>query len=544
MLNLLKYMKVLPGPICGILLFFGAHANGLDSVQEELDRVIKQSLNFEQKKLARINKLKAGLAKADSSLEHLYVYYSSLYQEYEKFQLDSAMAYVEKNLHIATMLQDTFKLNQTRLMYIRSLSAAGKFVEAKGLLDEVSLQNLDAELKADYYRVQTSFYSQYGLSSNNSSLFQLSEEYRDSLLQILDQHALDYQISLAVKWVYAKDFNRALPILHHLCDSLDDSNEDRALVAYLLGVSYGDLNQADQQIKYFAVSAICDIKNAIKDNASMQSLAMAYYERGDVDRASLFIEKAVNDAIFSNVRFRTIESSSFYPIIHSAFAAKEQQRNQELVKFLTIISLLSALLLLGVAYIYKQVVRLRKVRQTLDRTNDQLSELNEQLLSSNELLQESNHVKEEYIAQFFDICSSYINKMDVMRKDILKKVTSKSQDSLKKELQSSQYLKSELEDLYHHFDVLFITLYPNFVSDFNTLLVDDEKIVLKPNELLNSELRIYALIRLGITDNTKIASFLRYSLRTVYNYRVKTRNKVKGSRSEFENTVMTIGNSY
>ena len=158
----------------------------------------------------------------------------------------------------------------------------------------------------------------------------------------------------------------------------------------------------------------------------------------------------------------------------------------------------------------------------------------------NTQLAESNHIKEEYIAQFFDLCSNYIDKMEEIRKALLKKASSQQWDAIRDQLKSTQMVEREVQQLYVNFDRIFLNLYPNFVSDFNNLITPDEQILPKKGELLNTELRIFALIRLGISDSVKIASFLRYSLRTVYNYRTKVRNKAIGNREDFEDRVRQI----
>lgn len=173
--------------------------------------------------------------------------------------------------------------------------------------------------------------------------------------------------------------------------------------------------------------------------------------------------------------------------------------------------------------------------------NQGITDTNKQLKEVNIQLSESNHIKEEYIAHFFDLCSTYITKLEDYRKSLNKKAANNQLDDLFKTLKSTAFVDNELEELYKNFDNIFLSLYPTFVEDFNTLLISEEQIVLKPGELLNTELRIFALIRLGITDSVKIASFLRYSLSTIYNYRTKARNKAAVSRDEFENLVMKIG---
>ncbi len=170
-----------------------------------------------------------------------------------------------------------------------------------------------------------------------------------------------------------------------------------------------------------------------------------------------------------------------------------------------------------------------------------MSEANKQLNEKNAQLSEANLIKEEYIAHFFDLCSAYISKLENYRKALNKKANDRQLEELFRMLKSTTLVENELEELYSNFDTIFINLYPTFVAEFNALLIDEERVTPKPGEVLNTELRIFALIRLGITDSVKIAAFLRYSLSTIYNYRTKARNKAAVSRDEFEKMVMRIG---
>ena len=206
--------------------------------------------------------------------------------------------------------------------------------------------------------------------------------------------------------------------------------------------------------------------------------------------------------------------------------------------------MLSAVLVLLFVYLYKQLRRVYRIKEELSQTNAKLARLNEELGEKNEQLSDSNAVKVQYIARFFDLCSMYIDKMDDYRKSLKKLAQDRKFDELNRRLKSTSMLEDEQDELYKNFDAIFLNLYPSFVEDFNALLTEDERIVLKQEDLLNKELRIYALLRLGITDSVKIASFLRCSLSTVYNYRTKVRNKAAISREEFEKVVMKIGTAH
>lgn len=512
-----------------------------DSVERELQKTVSRKIEFEKNKLKQIFDLKEKLNLAQS-LRDRYRTQAQLYQAFRTFQIDSAIYYVDENMAIARTMKDSLRRFESAIQLASLYSSGGRFIESERILRGIPREQLPEQLVGAYFKAFTDFYSHYGQSTNHYPYFTQSEIYRDSLLHILPKESVSYRIEQATRAVFEGDFHAAEPRLLKLLLEFQESDHERAVVAYLLGILYKGLGDSDRQIYYLGLSAIADIKNAVKDNASLQSLALIYFEQDDIDNAYLFIQEAMEDALFCNVRYRTIENSSFYPIINSAFQAKEDARKKELQTSLYTISILSGLLIILLSVLYWQMKKLKRTRADLKVLNTELRELNERLFKVNEDLQESNHIKEEYMAQFFELCSAYIDKLDNTRKGILKKLAQEQYDGLNNELKSQDFIKTELEDLYRNFDVIFLSLYPTFIDEFNNLLRPEEQLQLKAGELLNSELRIFALIRLGISDSTKIARFLRYSLRTVYNYRVKVRNKVAGSKEEFDEKIRAIGN--
>ena len=228
------------------------------------------------------------------------------------------------------------------------------------------------------------------------------------------------------------------------------------------------------------------------------------------------------------------EISKFYPIINASYQTREAQGKRQLMTYFLLISLLTLFLILSLAYVYRQIRKISAIREELVNTNACLVKLNGEI-------SETNHIKEEYIAHFLDLCSTYINKLEDYQKSLQKKAMNKQLDELFKMLRSTRMVENEVEALYVNFDRIFLGLYPTFVRDFNALLQPEERIVLKSEDLLNKELRIFALMRLRVTDSVRIAAFLRCSLSTIYNYRTKVRNKALVPRDEFEGWVMRIG---
>lgn len=512
-----------------------------DSVRTKLDFTLKNKESYKIEKQKKIAALKDSISLVSGSFHLHYTLNSNIIEQYEKFQIDSAISYVQKNVHLAQRAANKHAMNESNLKLAGLFSSEGKYIESQKILSEIQRESLDSTLLPLYFTTLTEFCSHYGQSSNSASYYQRSELYRDSLLQVLDPRSLQYQITLATTKLYANGATGAKEMLEGLLKQTSDNNPERAVIAYYLGVIAKHNGDLDAQIKYFSISAVTDMRLAIMDNASLQNLSLAFYEKGDIERAYQYIQQAIQDAIFCNVRYRTIESTTFYPLINAAFQDKERKEKQFLILSLSVITLLSLLLLGGIIKVNRQKKKLSIIRAELHATNQELLQLNETLKESNSNLLEASHIKEIYITQFFEICSSYIEKHEQYRNALYKHAISDDLRQLKKELKTDNFVKSELDELYRNFDVIFLNLYPNFITEFRELLVADQKIIPAASEFLNTELRIYALIKLGINDTTKIARFLRCSLQTIYNYRVKVRNSILGSKEEFEKAVLLIG---
>lgn len=517
--------------------------NRKDSLSLHLKLTLQNKNEYVKQKKTNIETIQSLLNIDNRSLQQTYDIYLKLYSEYEKYISDSAVYYMEKNVEIANKLGKKDLLYESSLLLASIYSTKGMYIESKRILDEINTRELTKNQLADYYHSYSKFYSHYGQSNENVLYYKLSEVYRDSMLMILPQESFIYKIEHASKLVYGSQYDtpETEKYLLDLLQELPDTNPDRAMIAYLTSEIYRRKGDCDQQEIYLMMSAITDIKNCIKDNASMQSLALVYYQKEDINKAFMFMQEAIDDAVSCKVRYRTVEASESYPIINSLYIEKEKKQRVQLQAYLILISILSVVLIIGTLYIYRQVKKLAKIRKELYRSNRTLNRLNTDLTKAIESLQEANHIKEEYIAHFFDLCSTYIDKIEEYRKNLNKLASKNKLEELFKEIKSNAIVEDEIEDLYKNFDTIFLNIYPTFIEDFNALLLPDEQILPKQGELLNTELRIYALIRLGIKDSVKIASFLRYSLRTVYNYRTKIRNKAAGKREEFENLVEKIG---
>ncbi|MDB5141766.1 MAG: hypothetical protein JWQ66_479 [Mucilaginibacter sp.] len=517
-----------------------------DASLSKLKQAIADKAIFTRQKEERISSIKKTKA-AGPPLEQ-YRINRVLYHEYQKFKIDSAASYALKNLTIARAMNSPNLIVTAQLDLANIYFPLNKFLEANQLLQSINPRNISKGQLADYYAARAEFYEHYVANNEDGEYQNLIHKYQDSLLKILDHNSLDYQEKLGVSNIYAGKTREAEEFLLRTLKTKDKMTPDYAMLTYLLGLDYAKQNETTKTIKYYAESAALDVKFAIKDNASMQELALLLYTTGDIDNAYRCTQSAIEDALFSDSKFRTLHISEFYAIINNAYLKKEAKQKEQLRSYLIFISILSLFLTAIAVYVYKQMKRESRMKKELNFSSRQLGELNTalnhtniHLNETNLQLTEANKIKEVYIAQFFDLCSAYINKLENFRKVLNKKATEKHLDELLKMLRSNVMINQEVEELYRIFDKIFLSLYPNFICDFNSLLIPEDRIVLKTGELLNTELRIYALIRLGITDSVQIASFLRYSLSTIYNYRTSARNKAAVSRDIFEQKVMRIG---
>ncbi|WP_324354311.1 DUF6377 domain-containing protein [Dysgonomonas sp.] len=542
-----------------ILLFFISDVFSKisqDTILISLYKLVEHKEVYMAEKEDGISEIKKMLKTPNITSEQRYDINLKLYNEYKTYISDSAIYYARENTAIAKKLNRPVWTYESQLDLVSLYIVAGMYIEAIDILKSINNKNLPDWLLIKYYDCYKQLYNYYSNNNLYTRIYvEKSKLYRDSLLNVLDKKSNHYKIVYAEKLYDENKLTEARQILQELLNQTKSDTHEKAVLAYALANIYKKEGSIGLQKHYYAISAICDIKNAIKENASMQALASVLYETGEVERAYDCIKSSMEDAMFCNARLRTYEVSQIFPIIDSAYQENVNKQKSELQLFLILVSILSIFLIMAIIYVYRQMKRVARIRKELYHTNvklnelnidlqstiNQLNDVNKELSDVNNELSEANQIKEAYIGHFLDLCSTYINKLEKYQNTLNKKAVEKKLDELYKILKSREMIDNELKELYENFDNIFLHLYPNFVEEFNSLLVRDGQFILKPNELLNVELRIFALIRLGITDSSKIASFLHYSANTIYSYRTRVRNKAAVPREEFESMVMKIG---
>ncbi len=560
----------------------------IDSLLNVLDKKIEERNLYIAVKNAKIETLKNLLKKSNTVSQQAYNLNKQLYQEYQKYRFDSALHYVYTCLDLAKSLQRKDWLLRSKLDLAAILTATGMPHQSIETLQSIQKSDLTPQFSWDYYNDFKQAYQklhEYTLDEHYAPHYKIkAEAYHDSILQSVPFTSNEYLLEAGFGAFERGELEEAERMYWTLCEErLEFGTPSYAIAASTLANIYAAQNRVDLQEKYLILSAISDIQAVIKENASLTNLAILLYQEGEIQRADKYIEYALEDANFYNARLRKIEISEVYPIINNAYQLQIEKQKSELQYAVIGITAISILLLIALRYIYVQMQKLTKARknlhslnqeleeangrlnnlnQTLQLTNNQLHESNQQLNelnshtqelnqelqksnqqlnSLNRELQEANYIKEEYIGHFMNQCSAYIDKLENYRKIVRNKVLTKRYNDLIKLTEPTASLKSELKEFYGNFDNAFLRLYPNFVEKFNALLIQDKQVSPKKGERLSTELRIFALIRLGISDSYKIANFLRYSVNTIYNYRAKIKNKSAVDRGRFEEYVMDIG---
>ena len=510
-----------------------------DSLLRALDQAIDNSRLYTQQKEMRIGKVKQMLQVPHLTPAQRYDINARLAQEYKSFMLDSAIRYTRQNVRIARASGTKEQYYASTLDLARLYSITNLFVEAADLLRGISPGELSTPLRIQYYETYRAFYNYYSMSDERDATHY--HAIRDTLMHLYRPEENGYKILLAEQLQTAGRHREAQQVLTGLLAQARQEDGWRAVAAYLAGDAYARTQDYERQIEYFAQSAIADVKNAIKENMSLRALAMALYHEGQIERAYRYIQKSMEDAIFCNAHLRSMEISQIFPIIDKAQQARNEQQRQNMRTLNVCILLLSVGLVVALVSVYRQMGRLSRAKQARDKLYRDLQTANRDLQRVNRELQESNTLKEEYVARYMNEASGYLDKLEEYRHQLNRIAMTGKVEDLYKALKSTRQIEEEVDRFYANFDRSFLQLFPRFIDEFNALLREEERIVPRQKELLNTELRIFALIRLGITDSNMIAHFLRYPVRTIYNYRARIRNKAAGNRDKLEDDVMAIG---
>lgn len=530
-----------------------------------LDSILVQTGELASQKELKIAQLKKKLSNAANFEEEFWIN-KMLYDESFVFNADSAMKYVDRNIQIATELkkkdwQDEWLINRSFMF-----AATGLLKEAGEVLEKVDSTSLSDGLKLSYYYQRSYLYSHLGQYMGDQK--QVNNKYYNEF-----ENANKHMLALVrpkdpLYWWCVASCNELSPedslfsALENVVLSSHHNTRLDAMNAYGLSNMYKRLGDKEKTMIYLIYSAMADLRVCNRDIASLQELSSLLYDAGDIDRAYAYMNYCLKAALLYPNRVRIINISTELDKIYANYQQRDIRWRNSLQNYLYVVTFFSIILVLALIGLYRQTKKLRKSRTELDSANHSLNQhvvelsqmhkqlalanqelqnLNELLRSANQKLQESNDVKEEYIGYVFSICSNYISKLDEYRKNINRKLKTGQFEEARQLTDNSSLTQNELKNFYANFDAIFLRVYPDFVADLNSLLRPEEQILLKDASELNTEVRIYALVRLGINDSVKIADFLHCSPQTVYNHRLRMRNKAIIPKDKFAEAVRLLG---
>ena len=539
------------------LLFFSCHSafagESLDSLLNVLDKTIKEADTYVQIKENKLHELKKKARKTPPFSVERYHLNNDIYLEYKAYSSDSALHYLNENMLLARQLNDKERELKIQLELSYLLSSIGMYMEAADILNLIDRQTLPSSLLGYYYTCYEHVYFEAGAAQPRYKMFasryaKLSHAYRDSMQVTLDPSSATYLWLRETQLREAGKYDEALEFSDRRLAEASFGTPQYALVAYQRFRLFESMGKKDEHLYYLVLSAISDVRSAIKEQSSLMVLAQELNSKGDLKRAYDYINFSWEISQFYKTRLRSWMNITPLSMINGNYQDIIKQQNRELLIYITCVALLALLLVIALIYIYRQMKALsiakkglQEVNERLFSLNEELEEVNRHLRSTNLELSESNLIKEAYIARFFKLCSVYVDRLQAYRKLVNKKLQrGQVAELLKMTHLSNDIVTVEVQELYANFDSAFLHLFPNFVESLNALLLPEEQIVLKPDELLNTELRIFALIRLGIKDSSQIAELLHYSVNTVYNYRSRVKTKARVSRDDFEDLVAKI----
>ena len=531
----------------------------LEAYCQQIDHAIAHSSDYVAAHEKKIGEAKRALD-LETSPKNKYQINFKLYELYKPFVSDSAMFYLTECIRLADQLADKSGSVKCRALMAIRCSNIGMYDEALNTLDSINPAGIDTLSLGIYYEAYDNVYSELAYYTRLEHMRQAyqakANHYNKLMMEILPPTYETRFLRLEQKAQGEGKLDEAMRINDAWLKTVEPGSHPYAMVALYRYIEYKLQGNKPQMMHWLVESVLADIRNAAMDQGSMWELANELMLNGDIDKASSYISFTSDCANRYGSRQRNWQIAPLLTTIAKNYKAKSEHTTNQLRMLLVAISLLLLLLLGVLIFLRRRNLQLDIARKELKEKNDELATANKQLASQTEelstlnaqlstlnaQLSESNRVKEEYIGRFMSLCSQYIDKLDNYRKMVNKKMKNKELEDLFRMSKSTELKEKELEELYQHFDSVFLHLFPNFVNDFNALLQDDTQVHPKEENRLTTEIRIFALIRLGIEDSSKIAEFLHYSVNTIYNYRARIKNGALDNRESFERRIKLLGN--
>lgn len=524
-----------------LLAMTDGHLRPIGQLLEELDDAIAHKAQYQAKRQQMADSLLHAAQQAQS-WERISLL-KRLHYTYENYHADSTILVLEMIKQTPEYASDTTLQRYVFLSEARAYGIKGLYYTAFEKINSIDPTGLDDFTRLHYYNVR---YSVTGWFADFAKRYspQLSKSLTESMLPIndtiysLEPDALNRRIIRTNKYLISEQYQASMDSIRQEIDAIPA--DKRTHIYSILAQAYGKLGHKEEELRYLTLTAISDIRQGNTEYMALPILAQRTFELGQNERAYRYLICTLEDANFCKASLRTIEATEIFPIIERAMTADEKRQSLFKTRTIVILSVLMLLMFVGLYFMHRQHKKLNHTRQLLAQANNDLKVSNLQLKDFNQELISADKVKEEYIMRYLSRCRRYLGSFESFQRQMYKLMQTRQLEELARQLKSTAVINDEQEHFYRDFDEAFLNLYPHFIEKFNKLLREDAQILPKKGELLTTELRIFALIRLGETDSAQIAKFLNYSVTTIYNYRSRTRNNALEDKENFENQVMQL----
>ena len=500
-------------------------AQDKEQLYETLDSLIAHYDEQTAEKERRIKSIKDGVSGISLTPEQRFELNMRLYDEYIAYKYDSAYYYIQQNVEQlrGTDNHDRFAASAVRMAHI--LSVTGLFNMARELMDEINPEVLDVQQRVDYYTQQSE------LNLYRSEMAQYTPFFSEFISRAQYYRQL----------IITGDEDKAIRMLEDYLPQLKRGTRTYGIVTSTLAYFYQRKENQAQQEHYLLLSAISDEEGAIRENNSLRSLSEVLMARGESDNAYRYLFQSFREAQFYGSRLRLMQMGRIAPQVMQLYDEERSQTQRLTNAILIIISIVSLLLIAGIFYTLKLIRRNRAAHRQILEMNKTLSQQNETISSINNQMKEANRIKEEYIGRFLELNSIMIERGERRLKLFNRLARERKLEELYAELKATEPVANSIRDFHQHFDEAFLNIFPDFIAHVNQLLMEEYQFESTGEEVkkLTTELRILALVRLGINDNQKIADILRSSITTIYTYRSKLKAKAINKES-FEDDVRKI----
>jgi len=501
--------------LCMLILLMTACTHP-DASLRHLDELLDSHPNVVAHYQAQLDSMRMSFQSEDMTDGVRFESCGQLFDMYRGFDLDSQYVYAQKRREIASRLGYRQYIQLAQMNRAEVLMRSGMYHEALLALDSVSASSMESGYKPYYFHLRRTLYGlmdDFAITDQEKNRYhQLTHDYRDSIIRVEAEGSFIRELVRADALYADSMYDAALTLLETCESSIVIEDHNAGLMAITKAQIYRALGNQEEEKRYLIIAACADLQGAIREYIALRELALLLYHEGDIEHAYRYMTCAIEDANAGDMRSRSLEISTIYPIIAKAYQRQETIRTRMLYGLIVSITLLAGMLSLFLIYIARK----------------------------REQLRHSNRIRTVYIGHYMEMTSTLIERFDNWRKTLNAQAKAGDIKKLTAELASQHFTQEQLTVFYRDFDEALLAIFPDFIEEVRALLADGTEFSIKPGERLNTDLRVLGCIRLGINDSKQISSFLRYSLSTIYNSRTRMRNLAKGNRDEFEKKVATF----